>query len=129
MLNNKIQRNLSKKEHRGHTKNVMELPDDKKVLDMLKKEMEVSDFEHGEIEPIPDGENMFMFFLIQGKPGTEPIQVFADSGANFWFALESVTKKLVCIRTNEDPMPITIGGGNVIYSTGEWAAACRSPNG
>ena len=129
MLNNKIQRNLSKKEHRGLTKNVTELPDDKKVLDMLRKEMEVSDFEHGEIEPIPDGENMFMFFLIQGKPGTEPIQVFADSGANFWFALESVTKKLVCIRTNKDPMPITIGGGNVIYSTGEWAAALLMANG
>ena len=29
-----------------------------------------------------------MFFLLQGKPRTEPIEVFCDSGANLWFAVE-----------------------------------------
>ena len=82
-----------------------------------------SDDEHGAIENISEGENMFMFFLLQGKPNTEPIQVFCDSGANFWFALESVTKKLICVQTHKGPLPISIGGGNTIFSTGEWAAA------
>ena len=127
MLHNKVQKNNNKRG--GQNKHSIDLPDDEKVLEMLEREMEKSDFEHGDIEAIPEGENMFMFFLIQGKQGTEPIQVFADSGANFWFALESVTKKLVCIKTHKDPMPITIGGGNVIYSTGEWAAALPMANG
>ena len=129
MLNNKIQKTASKRERSSQKTPRVELPDDKEVLEMLKNEMEKSDFEHGNIEAIPEGENMFMFFLIQGKTGTEPIQVFADSGANFWFALESVTRKLVCIKTNRNPMPITIGGGNTIFSTGEWAAALPMANG
>ena len=57
-------------------------------MDMLYREMDQSDFENGKIESIPEGENMFMFFLLYGNEGTEPIQVFADSGANYWFAIE-----------------------------------------
>ena len=66
---------------------------------------------------------MFMFLLLQGKPGTEPLQVFCDSGANFWFARESVTKKLISVRLHKGALPINIAGGNLIYATGEWAAA------
>ena len=127
-LDNKIHKTISKRD-KGQHKHDIELPSDQKVLEMLREEMKNSNFETGDIEEIPDGENMFMFFHIQGRSGTEPIQVFADSGANFWFALESVTKKLVCIKTHKNPMPITIGGGNVIYSTGEWAAALPMSNG
>ena len=96
---------------------------DKKVMDMLRKEMSTSDFEHGEVQDIPKGESLFMFFMLQGKKGTEPIQVFGDSGANFWFANDSVTKKLVCVQTHKGAIPINIAGGKVIHSTGEWAAA------
>ena len=106
-----------------------DLPSDEKVMEMLREEMSKSDEEHGNIEDIPEGENMFMFFLLQGKPNTEPIQVFCDSGANFWFALESVTKKLICVRTHKGAMPISIGGGQTIFSTGEWAAALPMVNG
>ena len=128
-LNHQIQKTSSKREAKGQCGREIELLSDKKVVDLLRKEMENADFENGKIEDIPEGENMFSFFLIQGRDGTEPIQVFADSGANFWFALESVTRKLVCVKTHKDPMPITIGGGNVIYSTGEWAAALPMANG
>ena len=96
---------------------------DPEVMKLLKKEMSESEFESGEVADIPPGENMFMFFMLQGKPGTEPMQVFGDSGANLWFAVESVTKKLVCVRTHKGKLPINIAGGQVIYATGEWAAA------
>ena len=69
------------------TKDRNELLSDKEVMDLLKKEMTSSDFEKGFIQDMPKGENMFMFFLLQGKAGTDPIQVFCDSGANFWFAM------------------------------------------
>ena len=100
-----------------------ELMSDDEAMDLLKKEMKSSEFENGEIKDLPKGENMFMFFLLQGKPGTDPIQVFADSGANWWFARDSVTKKLVCVQTYKGSLPINVAGGKVIYSTGEWAAA------
>ena len=129
IINQGLYKVTSKKESKSPPVQAKELPSDEKVLELLQTEMERSDFEDGNIEEIPPGESMFMFFLLQGKRGTEPIQVFADSGANFWFALESVTKKLVCIKTHKHPMPITIGGGNVIYSTGEWAAALPMANG
>ena len=51
------------------------------------------------------------------------MQVFCDSGANFWFAVESVTKKLISVQTFKGSLPINTAGDNVIYSTGEWAAA------
>ena len=82
-------------------------------MEMLREEMDKSDDEKGDIEEIPEGENMFMFFLLQGKPGTEPIQVFCDSGANFWFALESVTKKLVCVQTPPPLLGKFLNLGNV----------------
>ena len=104
-------------------KDSQEMLSDKEVMEMLRKQMSESDFEDGEVEDIPEGENMFMFLLLQGKPGTEPIQVFCDSGANFWFAVESVTKKLVCVRTYKGELPINIAGGKVIYATGEWGAS------
>ena len=96
---------------------------DPEVMELLRKEMSESEFENGDVADIPEGENMFCFFLLQGKPGTEPMQVFGDSGANLWFAVESVTKKLVCVRTHKGKLPINIAGGQVIYATGEWAAA------
>ena len=102
---------------------------DKDALDMLKSAMKDSEFEGGKIQDLPQGENMFMFFLLQGKPGTDPIQVFCDSGANFWFAVESVTKKLVCVQTYKGSLPINVAGGKVVYSTGEWVAAIPLDNG
>ena len=96
---------------------------DERVMDMLRDKMDSSDFESGHVQDLPAGQNMFMFFLLQGKSGTEPIQVFGDSGANFWFATEAVTKKLVCVRTQKGAIPINIAGGKVIHATGEWAAA------
>ena len=105
------------------TKNKHEHVSDKEALDMLKHEMESSECENGDIQEIPEGENMFMFFLMQGKPGTDPIQVFCDSGANFWFAVDSVTKKLVSVQTYKGALPINVAGGKVVYSTGEWVAA------
>ena len=104
-------------------RNKHELVSDEEIMDMLKREMAASEFEDGEILDMPEGENMFMFFLLQGKPGTEPIQVFCDSGANYWFAVDSVTKKLVCVQTYKGSLPINVAGGKVIHSTGEWAAA------
>ena len=100
-----------------------QLKSDCEVMDMLKQEMTKADFENGDIQDIPEGESLFMFLLLQGKPGTEPMQVFCDSGANFWFAVESVTRKLVSIQTYKGSLPINVAGGNVIYATGEWAAA------
>ena len=96
---------------------------DQKVMNLLREKMDNSDFEQGEVQDIPKGESLFMFFLLQGKAGTEPIQVFGDSGANFWFANDSVTNKLVCVQTHKGAIPINIAGGKVIHSTGEWAAA------
>ena len=114
---------LNKRDKKDRGSTDINLPSDRQVLDMLNEEMEKCDAEDGLIENIPEGENMFQFFLLQGKPNTEPIQVFADSGANFWFSLESVMQKLISVRTHKGAMPIAIGGGNVTYSTGEWAAA------
>ena len=51
---------------------------DKEAFDLLKNEMKNSEFENGDIQEIPEGKNMFMFFLMQGKSGTDPIQVFSD---------------------------------------------------
>ena len=102
---------------------------DKEAFDMLKTAMDDSDFESGEIEQIPSGENIFMFFMMQGKAGTDPMQVFCDSGANFWFAVDSVTKKLVCVQTYKGFLPINVAGGKVVYSTGEWVAAVPLDNG
>ena len=115
---NKASAKASKKDDHIH-----ELKSDQEVMEMLRNEMAKSDMEKGDIDDIPEGENMFMFFLLQGKPGTEPIQVFCDSGANFWFAVESVTKKLISVQTYKGALPINVAGGNVIYATGEWAAA------
>ena len=115
---NKVSAKCGKKDDHVHA-----LKTDQEVMEMLRNEMAKSDVEKGEIDDIPEGENMFMFFLLQGKPGTEPIQVFCDSGANFWFAVESVTKKLIAVQTYKGALPINVAGGNVIYATGEWAAA------
>lgn len=98
----------AKASHKDKSKDSQEMLTDKEVMVMLKKQMTESDYEKGEVESIPEGENMFMFLLLQGKPGTEPIQVFCDSGANFWFAIESVTKKLVSVRTYKGEIPINI---------------------
>ena len=104
-------------------KNNHEHVSDEEAMVLLKEKMAGSVFEQGEVVDLPEGEHMFMFLLLQGKPGTEPIQVFCDSGANFWFAVDSVTKKLVCVQTYKGSMPINVAGGKVITSTGEWAAA------
>ena len=103
--------------------NCYETKSDKEVMEMLREEMAKVGSENGKIDDIPEGENMFMLVLLQGKPGTEPMQVFCDSGANFWFAKESVTKKLISVQTFRGALPINIAGDNVVYSTGEWAAA------
>ena len=102
---------------------VQEHKTDQEVMEILRNEMTKSDTENGKIEDIPEGENIFMFLLLQGKQGTEPIQVFCDSGANFWFAVESVTRKLISVRTFKGALPISVAGGKTVYSTGEWAAA------
>ena len=102
---------------------------DPEVTELLKAEMSKSDFESGEVAEIPEGENMFQFLILQGKPGTEPIQVFCDSGANLWFGVESVTKKLVCLRTYKGELPINIAGGKIIQATGEWGAALPMSDG
>ena len=107
----------------NRTKQKNEPVSDDEALDLLKSEMKNCSFENGDIAEIPSGENMFMFFLMQGRRGTDPIQVFCDSGANFFFAVESVTKKLVCVQTYKGSLPINVAGGKVVYSTGEWVAA------
>ena len=102
---------------------------DPEVTELIKNEMSRSEFENGEVAEIPPGENMFTFLMLQGKPGTEPMQVFCDSGANLWFGVESVTKKLVCVRTYKGELPINIAGGKVIHATGEWGAALPMSDG
>ena len=114
---------IAKRHQKTKLENCDDHLSDKDVMELLREKMDISDFESGQVQDIPPGQNMFMFFLLQGKPGTEPIQVFGDSGANFWFATESVTKKLVCVQTHKGAVPINIAGGKVIHATGEWAAA------
>ena len=125
----RIENRMAKAKQNKSSKNKDEHVTDKEALDMLKVAMAGSDVESGQIQEIPQGENIFMFFLMQGKPGTDPIQVFCDTGANFWFAVESVTKKLVCVQTYKGSLPINVAGGKVVYSTGEWAAAIPLENG
>ena len=74
-FSDKINAKSSKKDDHVH-----EFKTDQEVMEMLRKEMAKSDEEKGKLEDIPEGENIFMFLLLQGKPGTEPIQVFCDSG-------------------------------------------------
>ena len=120
---------INKTKVKADSKHKCEVKTDKEVVEILREQMEKSDFEEGEIADIPEGENMFMFFLLQGKEGTEPMQVFSDTGANLWFAVESVTKKLVSVQTYKGSLPINVAGGQVINATGEWAAALPMADG
>ena len=43
--------------------------------------------------------------------------------------MESVTKKLISVQTFKGSLPINTAGDNVIYATGEWAAAIPMADG